>query len=47
MEKHADKVFDYVKEYEFRGDGEDYTPSEHERAMIEDAINGFLASIDS
>lgn len=36
-------VLDYVMEYEFRGD-QDYTPNEHEQTIIEDAIEGYLAS---
>lgn len=39
-------VNDYAKEYEFRGDSGDYTPTEAERAMIEDAIEGYLSLID-
>lgn len=39
----SSKVADYVRDYEFRGDGGDYTPSEPERALLEDAINGFIA----
>lgn len=34
-------VHEYVGGYEFRGD-QDYTPTDHERALIEDAINGYL-----
>lgn len=34
-------VHDYVNDYEFRGEV-DYTPTEGERAMIEDAIEGYL-----
>lgn len=33
----------FASEYEFRADEGDYTPSEGERAMIEDAICGYLA----
>lgn len=32
----------YASEYEYRGD-QDYVPSEGERAMIEDAIEGYLS----
>ncbi|GAC1042313.1 hypothetical protein [Rhizobium sp. No.120] len=33
---------EYAMEYEFRADEGDYAPTDGERAMIEDAINGFL-----
>jgi hypothetical protein len=37
-------VSQYVKSYEFRfDDGAGYVPTEHERAMLEDAIEGYLA----
>jgi hypothetical protein len=43
----AGKVADYVANYEFRGDEGDHAPSDGERALIEDAIQGFLAdSVD-
>jgi Restriction alleviation protein Lar len=32
-----------VMDYEFRGDGRDYSPTEDEREIIEDAIEGYLA----
>lgn len=36
-------VHEYVAEYEFRFDGgAGYTPTEQERAMIEDAIHGYV-----
>ncbi len=35
-------IHDYVSEYEYRGD-QDYKPNEHEQAMLEDAINGYIA----
>lgn len=35
-----DSVAEYVGGYEFRGD-QDYTPNAHEKALIEDAINGY------
>jgi len=34
----------FASEYEFRGDGADHTPSDSERTMIEDAIEGYLAA---
>jgi hypothetical protein len=36
----------YAAEYEFRGDGGDYTPTDGERTMIEDAIHGYLGQFD-
>lgn len=36
----------YAMEYEFRADEGAYTPTDGERAMIEDAINGFLGEHD-
>lgn len=39
-------VRDYVDAYTFRGDAGDHTPSEAERVMIEDAIEGYLASLE-
>ncbi len=35
-------VHEYVETYEFRGDT-DYTPNDHEKTLIEDAIAGYLA----
>ena len=35
----------YAQEYEFRGDGGDYTPTDAERTMIEDAICGYLGEL--
>lgn len=35
-------VHDYVADYEFRGDGGDYKPTDHENELIEDAIEGYL-----
>jgi hypothetical protein len=35
-------VNEYVADYEYRGD-QDYVPSEGERAMIEDAIEGYFS----
>ncbi|UYE95779.1 hypothetical protein HAAEEKHM_00059 [Sinorhizobium phage AP-16-3] len=36
----------FAQEYEFRGDGGDYVPTEGERTMIEDAICGYLAVLE-
>lgn len=36
---------EYVDGYEFRGDG-DYTPTDHEKALIEDAILGAIGAIE-
>lgn len=36
-------VHEFVAEYEFRGDT-DYAPNDHEKALIEDALHGFLAT---
>jgi len=36
-------VHDFVASYEFRGDGSDHVPSDDERELIEDAIEGYLA----
>jgi hypothetical protein len=33
---------EYAMDYEFRADEGDYVPTDGERSMIEDAINGFL-----
>jgi len=38
-------VAEYVHDYEFRGDT-DYRPTEAERILIEDAIHGYIASIE-
>lgn len=35
----------YAQEYEFRGDGGDYVPTDGERTMIEDAICGYLGEL--
>ena len=35
-------VAEYVADYEFRGEN-DYSPTDDERTMIEDAIHGFIA----
>lgn len=43
---HADAgktVHEYAQTYEWRGDSGDYVPTDAERAMIEDAIEGFIA----
>lgn len=37
-------VHQFASEYEFRGDGGDHVPTDGERAMIEDAIGGYLAA---
>lgn len=37
---------EYAMEYEFRGDG-DYTPTDAERTMIEDAICGYLGELSA
>jgi len=39
----SESVNSYAANYEFRGDNGDYTPTDGERAMIEDAIQGFIA----
>jgi hypothetical protein len=39
------RMHDFVASYEFRGDGSDHVPSDDEREMIEDAIEGYLAQI--
>lgn len=36
----------YAQEYEFRGDGGDYVPTDGERTMIEDAILGYLGEVE-
>lgn len=36
-------VNEYVNSYDFRGDSADHIPTEDERAMLEDAIEGYLA----
>jgi hypothetical protein len=43
----SDAVREYVNQYEFRGDEGDYTPTEAERVMLEDAICGFLFTTPS
>ena len=40
-------VGDYVREYEWRGDNGDYSPTSRERELIEDAINGFVAALSA
>lgn len=41
----ASLVAKFVESYRFEFDGgQQYTPAEHERAMLEDAIEGYLAS---
>jgi hypothetical protein len=37
------KVAAFVADYEFRGDDGDFTPNDWTKAIIEDAIHGFLA----
>lgn len=39
----APTVHEYIADYEYRGD-QDHVPTEDERAMLEDAIEGYLAS---
>lgn len=39
-----DSVNEYVDGYEFRGE-QDYTPNDHEKTIIEDAICGYLAML--
>lgn len=50
LERNADKVNgalqEYLLGYEFRGDGGDHTPTEAERLLIEDAIQGLLVDED-
>jgi len=36
-------VSEFLADYEFRGDGGDYTPTEGERLLIEDAIHGYIS----
>ena len=36
---------DYAMNYEFRGDGGDYTPKEGERILIEDAVSGAVGPL--
>jgi hypothetical protein len=43
VQKYADE---YVDEYELAGDSGDYTPSDHQRLLIADAINGLIADED-
>ena len=38
-------VFKFVQEYEWRGDGVDYTPNHHERLLMEDCANGIKMAI--
>jgi hypothetical protein len=45
MTKQPVTVRAYVDDYEFRGDEACHTPTENERAMIEDAIEGYLFEI--
>ena len=40
----SESVNSYAANYEFRGDSGDYTPTDGERVMIEDAIEGFLSN---
>lgn len=42
MVRLSDRVADFVRDYEFRGEP-DYSPSDNERALIEDAIHGFIS----
>lgn len=35
-------IKEYIDEYEFRADEGDYSPTEHERLIIYDAIQGLL-----
>lgn len=37
----------FATSYEFRGECGDYTPTEAERAMIEDAISSYLAEVEN
>lgn len=38
---------DFVEVYNFCfGDGRVYVPSDHEKAMLEDAINGYIAECE-
>src|SRR5690606_7806346 len=39
-------VHDYVESYEFRGES-DYTPNDREKALIEDAIEGYRAMLSA
>lgn len=43
----AISVHDYVAQYEFRGDGSDHVPTDSERELIEDAIEGYLTTLRS
>ncbi len=38
----CDFITDYLDGYELRGDEGDYTPTENERLLIEDALRGFI-----
>lgn len=42
----AQGIYDYVQSYEWRGDNGDYTPNDADREMLEDAIVGYLSSIE-
>jgi hypothetical protein len=47
---HSLTAFDaeeYAENYEFRGDGGDYKPTDAEKLMIEDAITGAIGEIRS
>lgn len=37
------EIDEYIEDYEMRGDGSDYRPTEQERFVIKDAIMGLLA----
>lgn len=38
-----DRLTEYLDGYEWRGDDGDYTPNEHERLLIEDALRGWIS----
>lgn len=41
------KISDYVNDYRFEfGDGGSYVPTERDKAMLEDAIEGYLADAE-
>ncbi|MCX2696672.1 hypothetical protein [Ochrobactrum chromiisoli] len=42
----AQGIYDYVQGYEWRGDNGDYTPSDADREMLEDAIVSYLSAIE-
>ncbi|AXQ68230.1 hypothetical protein HOT99_gp026 [Caulobacter phage CcrBL10] len=44
-EQWSNGVHDYLEGYEFRGDAGDYTPTEQEKVLLEDALHGFIAEI--